>query len=267
MKTNYENWMPKDLINYLKYSSLFSGLLFIGLSVYIIMRKNRGLEYIPWISIVATLFLILAAILAIFSFKFTAMRKEFDFANPNSIAWKIINYIAEAAEGEKGKILDVGCGSAALTIAVAKRNPEASVVGLDKWGASYKSFNKNLCENNAKAENVSNVTFVAGDAVKLDFEDETFDGVVSNYVYHNIPGDRQKYLLETFRVLKKGGKFAIHDLFTSSKYGDMEGFVKKLREMGFEKVELIATDDGTLMSPKEAKSTMLTGSKLLIGIK
>ena len=59
--------------------------------------------------------------------------------------------------------------------------------------------------------------FQKGDAVKLDFPDETFDLVTSNYVYHNIMGkDKQALLLETLRVLKKGGTFAIHDLMSKA---------------------------------------------------
>ena len=39
--------------------------------------------------------------------------------------------------------------------------------------------------------------------MKLDFPDESFDAVTSNYVYHNIAGkDKQQLLLETLRVLK-----------------------------------------------------------------
>ena len=64
---------------------------------------------------------------------------------------------------------------------------------------------------------MSNVRFQKGDAVKLDFPDETFDLVTSNYVYHNIMGkDKQALLLETLRVLKKGGTFAIHDLMSKA---------------------------------------------------
>ena len=38
--------------------------------------------------------------------------------------------------------------------------------------------------------------------MKLDFPDESFDAVTSNYVYHNITGaDKQALLLETLRVL------------------------------------------------------------------
>ena len=114
-----------------------------------------------------------------------------------------------------GRCLDMGCGSGALAIAVAKRNPQGTVTGVDRWGAEYASFSKKLCEDNAKAEGVAERTdFAQGDALKLDFPDGTFDAVTSNYVYHNIPShDRQAILMETLRVLKKGGTFAIHDLY------------------------------------------------------
>ena len=105
-------------------------------------------------------------------------------------------------------------------------------------------------------------------ALKLDFPDESFDAVVSNYVYHNILGrDRQEILLETLRVLKKGGTFALHDIFSKAKYGDMHSFVNKLRAMGYEKVELIDTTNGMFMSPWEAKWMALSGSALLVGKK
>lgn len=75
--------------------------------------------------------------------------------------------------------------------------------------------------------------FRRGNAVRLDFPDETFDVVTSNYVYHNIPGNRQDVLLETLRTLKRGGTFAIHDIFSSAKYDDMDAFLARLRDMGY----------------------------------
>ena len=125
-----------------------------------------------------------------------------------------------------------------------------------------------MCENNAKAEGVSNTSFQRGDATKLAFADETFDAVMSNYVYHNIlSSDRQAILLETLRTLKKGGTFAIHDIFSKSKYGDMQAFVKKLKDMGYEKVELIDTTNGKFMSKCESVWMELSGSALLVGRK
>ena len=120
----------------------------------------------------------------------------------------------------------------------------------------------------AAAEGVKNALFRRGNAVKLDFPDESFDAVTSNYVYHNITGkDKQQLLLETLRVLKKGGTFAIHDLMSPGRYGDMQAFVQKLRDMGYERVELIDTTGGSFMTPKEAKRLMLRGSTLLVGRK
>ena len=166
-----------------------------------------------------------------------------------------------------GKCLDVGCGSGALGIAVEKLNPEAEIIGIDRWGKEYASFSKSLCESNARAEGVTRITFRQGDAAHLDFPDETFDAVVSNYVYHNIPGDRQQYLLETLRTLKKGGTFALHDIFSRFKYGDMQAFVKKLRDMGYQQVELIDTTRGKFMTKSEAAWMALSGSALLTGRK
>lgn len=142
------------------------------------------------------------------------------------------------------------------------------VFGIDRWGKEYASFSLPLCEKNAAAEGVKNALFRRGNAVKLDFPDESFDAVTSNYVYHNITGeDKQALLLETLRVLKKGGTFAIHDLMSERRYGDMQAFVQKLREMGYERVELIDTTTGKFMTPKEAKRLMLHGSTLLVGRK
>ena len=44
-------------------------------------------------------------------------------------------------------------------------------------------------------------------------------------------------------------------------------FAQKLRDMGYERVELIDTTDGSFMTPKEAKRLMLRGSTLLLGRK
>ena len=113
-----------------------------------------------------------------------------------------------------------------------------------------------------------NVSFSRGNAVKLDFPDETFDAVTSNYVYHNIKGkDKQQLLSETLRVLKKGGTFAIHDIMSPREYGDMRAFVKKLKEYSYEKVELIDTTDGLFLTKKESRAYMLAHSTLLVGRK
>jgi len=68
-------------------------------------------------------------------------------------------------------------------------------------------------------------------------------------------------------VLKKGGTFALHDIFSRSNYGDMQAFVQKLKGMGYGQVELIPTDGGRFMTRWEATRMALSGSALLVGKK
>jgi len=200
----------------------------------------------------------------------TRWYRAFDYDGERKLSKQIIEGIADTISLEPGQdALDVGCGSGALAIAVAKRNPHAHVTGLDKWGAKYSQWNSDLCKQNAQAEGVAaTCTWVQGDARELPFEDESFDAVCSNYCYHNITGaDKQALLTETLRCLKRGGTFALHDLMSEARYGDMQAFVQQLKDEGYESVELIDTTSGQFMTPEEAKFLQLTGSTLLYGRK
>ena len=221
-----------------------------------------------WKTVLSVVFLALTIIGLGITVWMILLYRAFSYDGKRQMSKQIIEGVAAYVQlPEGGRGLDVGCGSGALTIACAKRNPAATFVGVDRWGKEYASFNKPLCQRNARAEGVKNVTFLRGDATHLDFPDESFDAVVSNYVYHNIPGHRQAYLLETLRVLKKGGTFALHDIFSKSKYGDMEAFVQKLRNMGFEDVRLVDTASGTWITKWEGIWMELNGSALLVGRK
>ena len=259
MKPDYKNWMPKGMIY-----AFLGGALGCGAAAIILSLLLKGT--------LKTVLVIALAVAAVVFCGMTAwavlMHRAFSYGGKRQMSRQIIEGTAARVKlPAGGRCLDVGCGSGALAIAVAKRNPGARIVGIDRWGREYASFNKNLCEANARAEGVANAEFRQGDATHLDFPDGTFDAVVSNYVYHNIPGDRQQYLLETLRTLKKGGTFALHDIFSKSKYGDMQAFVRQLRDMGYQRVELIDTTDGRFMTKFEAAWMALGGSALLTGIK
>lgn len=254
MKADYKNWMPKGMI---------LGALAVAV-VFCIATVLIGVA-----SVVGKVVLVLTILCALMALWMFLMHRAFSYNGTRQMSKQIIEGVASYVKiPDGGKCLDVGCGSGALSIAVAKRNPNAQVVGIDRWGKEYASFSKNLCESNSAAEGVSNTSFQQGDACKLDFPDETFDAVTSNYVYHNIPSkDRQAILLETLRTLKKGGTFAIHDIMSNSKYGDMESFVKKLKDMGYEEVKLVDTTNGMFMSKWESTWMTLSGSAILIGRK
>ncbi len=260
MKPDYKNWMPKGMI-------LSFVLAFLVLAAALIL----SLCLLPGGTLKTVLVIVFALAAAIFldlSVWSIMMYRAFSYDGKRQMSRQIIEGVAAQVKlPEGGSCLDVGCGSGALAIAVGRRNPEADITGIDRWGKEYASFSKTLCERNAKAEGVTRISFRQGDATHLDFPDGTFDAVVSNYVYHNIPGNRQQYLLETLRTLKKGGTFALHDIFSKAKYGDMQAFVRKLRDMGYQQVELIDTADGRFMKKSEAAWMGLSGSAMLTGRK
>ena len=168
----------------------------------------------------------------------------------------------------QGQLLDVGCGSGALSIRAALTWRSAQVVGIDYWGSAY-GYGQTMCEKNAESEGVAaRCRFQYGDANRLDFPDESFDAVVSNYVYHNITGaDKRALLLETLRVLKKGGVFALNDEMKPRMYGDMEAFAQELRDIGYEDVHIIDTAQEAFGSRRRAAMMMLGDSRMLVGRK
>ena len=263
MKPDYKNWMPKGMV----LGTLAGAAGCVGLAAACgctELIKNKTVKA------AATGTLLIAGTAAGgAALWMELLYQSFSYDGRRQMSRQIIEGIAGHVKLPEGGVrLDVGCGSGALTIACAKRNPQARFIGIDRWGKEYASFNKPLCESNAQAESAPNTEFRRVDALKLDFADESFDAVTSNYVYHNIPSnDRQKILLETLRVLKKGGVFALHDIFSKARYGDMHAFVQKLRAMGYEQVELIDTTNGMFMSPAEARWMALSGSALLVGRK
>ncbi len=264
MKPDYKNWVPKGMVAglFAGTAAVFTLFIALGASGKILQGTAR--------LICGIVFGAGTAVLLFFSVWMLALHRAFDYNGKRKLAKKIIDSIAENVTVPVGGTgLDVGCGSGALTIACAKRNPGAAMVGCDIWSGTYKAvFSKKRCEDNARAEGVSNVRFEEGNAIRLPFPDESFDAVTSNYVYHNIAGqDKQKLLLETLRVLKKGGTFAIHDLMGPERYGDMSAFVRGLKEKGYEEVRLSDTTDGTFMEHKEAAWLGLAGSTLLTGRK
>ncbi len=67
--------------------------------------------------------------------------------------------------------------------------------------------------------------------------------------------------------MRPGGTFAIHDMMSEARYGDMQAFVQSLRQEGYEEVRLIDTTDDMFMGRKEARWLDLGGSTLLVGRK
>ena len=197
MGADYKNWMPKGMVA--SFTGGAAGAWGVAIGTHILMPEGSGKRVMAGLSAVAGVLLSGASIWSYL------MYRAFDYNGKRQMSRQIIEGIADYVNlPEGGNCLDVGCGSGALAIAIAKRNPKAHVTGIDRWGREYASFNKELCEGNARAEGVTNVRFRQGDATHLDFPDETFDAVASNYVYHNIPSKDRQAILRFLLYTKRG---------------------------------------------------------------
>ena len=224
--------------------------------------------YVFHVAVLGAVFAVITIALVVLLVWITWIRRQYAFSGGGIMEQVHMVVLSHLDYDGQGKILEVGCGSGALSIRAALTWPKAQVIGIDYWGAVY-NYSKALCEKNAASEGVaSRCAFQHGDAKQLDFPDESFDVVISNYVYHNIIGeDMHKLLLESLRVLKKGGVFALNDDMKPKLYGDMEAFAQKLRDMGYQDVRLIDTAQEVFGSHRRAATMMLGSSKLLVGRK
>ena len=252
----YGNWMSAPVFY------MVGGLLALAVALAVLFFTLFR------ITVLGVIFAAAAAVLLALLFWIAWIRRQYSFDGGGMMERVHQTILSQLDYDGKGTLLDVGCGSGALSIRAALIWPETKVTGIDYWGAAY-GYGQAMCEKNAAGEGVgSRCTFQHGDANKLDFPDESFDAVVSNYVYHNITGaDKQALLLESLRVLKKGGVFALNDEMKPRMYGDMEAFAQKLRDIGYQEVRLVDTATEVFGSRRRAAMMMLGDSRMLVGRK
>ena len=100
---------------------------------------------------------------------------------------------------ESGELLDVGCGTGALTLAMADRWPARSVIGVD-LAAPFISYARSC-------RSCDRPSFEIGDACALKYEDGRFAAVAAHLVFLFIPKP-EVALREMRRVTRSGGTVA-----------------------------------------------------------
>jgi len=118
------------------------------------------------------------------------------------------SHLVEQAHIEKGQqVLDLGCGTATLTILLKKRHPEAEVFGLDADPAALEFAR-------AKAARAGvEIAFERGLAFHLPYPDGSFDRVFSSLMFHHLNQEQKRAAMqEVFRVLRPAGEFYLADL-------------------------------------------------------
>jgi SAM-dependent methyltransferase len=241
---DYGNWVSRKLIA----GPGLAGLICCGLVLLSL-----------WWLIPAVLFIGAAVYFAYARFLFSERGK--------GLQARIRGQVLDALEWNgEGQVLDIGCGGGALVVELARRNPQARVVGIDAWGPGWE-YSQAACERNAQLEGVADqVTFQKASASALPFGDESLDAVVSNLVFHEVKeaADKRELVREALRVLRKGGKFAFQDLFLLKRfYSRPAELIETLHGWGIHRVVFIPTREAPFL-PRALKLPFMVGTIGLI---
>ena len=136
-KTNYGNWVPEKML-----------YLMFGLAAvfFVITVAAKAVLHKPVIAIVLGALCILSLLYAVYML---ICHEIFAFGKGNMMAGvheHLVDYLKWNGEG---KLLDIGCGAAALTVRCAKAFPEARITAVDYWGVEW-SYAKEQCERVVK---------------------------------------------------------------------------------------------------------------------
>jgi ubiquinone/menaquinone biosynthesis C-methylase UbiE len=136
-----------------------------------------------------------------------AARLEFRASAQSEIAVRN-EYLEMLAAAPGERVLDVGCGSGAVTRALARRiAPGGYVVGMDAC-ASLLKIARELADEAGVGENIE---FKVGDCRALPLPDASFDCVLAATMLSHVPGP-ERALAEMVRVTRPGGRIGVFDV-------------------------------------------------------
>jgi len=104
----------------------------------------------------------------------------------------------------KGDILEIGCGNGRDSFFFARQGFDTTGFDISPEAIKFCKERQNEFIKNKKAQ----IKFLAADAEKLPFRDESFIGAYSVGVLHST--NLKKSLKELSRVMKKGGLVMVH---------------------------------------------------------
>src|SRR5512138_307182 len=134
---------------------------------------------------------------------FTKIARRYDIMNRLMTGGQDIRWRKRVIEltrlKSKSSLLDLGTGTGDMAHEALTQFPQANVIAADFTLEMMRVGQKNGALN-----------FSTADALRLPFNDASFDAVVSGFLMRNVI-DLQKAIQEQHRVLKNGGRIVILD--------------------------------------------------------
>ncbi|AEC52494.1 ubiquinone/menaquinone biosynthesis methyltransferase; (ubiE) [Pyrococcus sp. NA2] len=129
--------------------------------------------------------------------KYDRFSKIYDIFEIPMEIWAFSKYRQKALSLVKGKVLEIGVGTG--------KNLPYYPAGVEVIGIDISKGMLERAERRRRKLGLDNVKLLLMDVQNLEFEDNTFDTVLSTFVFCTVP-DPLKGLREAYRVLKPGGK-------------------------------------------------------------
>ncbi|SHI19138.1 class I SAM-dependent methyltransferase [Sporanaerobacter acetigenes] len=100
-------------------------------------------------------------------------------------------------------VLDIGCGPGAITRKLSSwLGNKSKIIGIDRDTTFI-----NYAKEKARKQNIYNISYIEGDALKLPLEDNSVDACISHTVIEHVPN--KEFLLEQKRVCRPEGRVSV----------------------------------------------------------
>jgi ubiquinone/menaquinone biosynthesis C-methylase UbiE len=113
------------------------------------------------------------------------------------------SYLGDLALDGEARVLELGCGTGAISRELARWPGVGEVVGVDPSPIL-------LAKARELGADRGNLSFAEGDGRRVALVSESFDAVVLHRVLSHIPAP-EEVLAESFRLLRPGGRLAVFD--------------------------------------------------------
>jgi ubiquinone/menaquinone biosynthesis C-methylase UbiE len=149
------------------------------------VTRGRDLDHVAWL--------------------YDPLIEKLSFGRERRFRDKTLEHLA-LARGER--VLDVGCGTGSLTLAIARQLGSRGEV----WGIDAAPRMIAIARRKAAAAALA-AQFAPGVAEELSFESARFDVAVNSMFTHHIDTDlKQRAFAEMYRVLRPGGRLVTADV-------------------------------------------------------